>query len=108
VAARQCLDAPAHPAQPADDGAGAEVVAAEARAVIATAGKAAGQPVAVLPMMGGSVPIYLFDEIFKVPVIGLPIVNHDNSQHAADENMRLRNLWDGIETYAALMVELDW
>jgi len=33
-------------------------------------------------MMGGSVPIYLFEEIFQVPIVGLPIVNHDDSQHA--------------------------
>lgn len=79
-----------------------------ARAVIAAASKAAGQDVAVLPMMGGSVPIYMFDDVFKVPVIGVPIVNHDNSQHAANENLRLRNLWDGIVTYAALMAELNW
>ena len=36
--------------------------------------------------MGASVPIYLFADIFKVPVIGLPIVNHDNNQHNFDEN----------------------
>jgi len=79
-----------------------------AQAVIATATKAARQPIAVLPMMGASVPIYLFADIFKVPVIGLPIVNHDNNQHAANENLRLQNLWDGIETYAAMMAELNW
>ncbi len=79
-----------------------------ARAVIAAAGAAAGQPVAIMPMMGGSVPIYLFDQAFKVPVIGLPIVNHDNNQHAANENLRLQNLWDGIRTYASMMNKLDW
>jgi acetylornithine deacetylase/succinyl-diaminopimelate desuccinylase-like protein len=79
-----------------------------ARAVVAAAGKAAQGPVAVLPMMGGSVPIYLFADIFKVPVIGLPIVNHDNNQHAANENQRLQNLWDGIETYAAMLAALSW
>lgn len=79
-----------------------------AKAAIAVAGRAAGGPVAVLPMMGGSVPIYLFDEILKAPVIGLPIVSHDNNQHAPNENARLRNLWDGIELYAAMMGDLDW
>ena len=59
-------------------------------------------------MMGASVPIHLFADIFKVPVIGLPIVNHDNNQHAADENQRLQNLWDGIETYATMMASLSW
>ena len=47
--------------------------------------------------------MYLFAEILTTPVIGVPIVNHDNNQHAANENLRLQNLWDGIEVYAALM-----
>ncbi|HEY5413128.1 MAG TPA: M20/M25/M40 family metallo-hydrolase, partial [Caulobacteraceae bacterium] len=79
-----------------------------AQAVVAAADKAAGYPVAVLPMMGASVPIYLMNDVFAVPVVGLPIVNHDNNQHAPNENMRLRNLWDGIDTYAAMMAELSW
>ncbi len=78
------------------------------RAVLATAERAAAGPVAVLPMMGGSVPIYLFTKILDVPAIGLPIANHDNNQHAANENARLQNLWDGIETYAAMLGELNW
>ena len=59
-------------------------------------------------MMGGSVPLHLFADVFEAPIIGLPIVNHDNNQHAANENLRLQNLWDGINTYAALMAELRW
>jgi acetylornithine deacetylase/succinyl-diaminopimelate desuccinylase-like protein len=70
--------------------------------------RATQQPVALLPMMGASVPIYLFAGIFKVPVIGLPIVNHDDNQHAANENLRLQNLWDGIDAYAAMMSDLQW
>jgi acetylornithine deacetylase/succinyl-diaminopimelate desuccinylase-like protein len=79
-----------------------------ARAIIESARRAADGPVAVLPMMGGSVPLYLFAQRFKVPVIGLPIVNHDNNQHAANENLRLGNLWDGIDAYAAMMALLNW
>jgi acetylornithine deacetylase/succinyl-diaminopimelate desuccinylase-like protein len=41
-------------------------------------------------------------------VIGLPIVNHDNNQHAANENLRLKNLWDGIDTYAGMIAQLRW
>jgi acetylornithine deacetylase/succinyl-diaminopimelate desuccinylase-like protein len=33
-------------------------------------------------------------------------VNHDNNQHAANENLRLQNLWDGIEVYAMIMSRL--
>jgi len=36
----------------------------------------------------------------------VPIANHDNNQHSANENLRLRNLWDGIELYATLFAEL--
>jgi acetylornithine deacetylase/succinyl-diaminopimelate desuccinylase-like protein len=79
-----------------------------AKAVIAAASKAAGAKVVVLPMAGGSVPLYMFADVFAAPIICLPIVNHDNNQHAANENLRLQNLWDGINTYAALMAELTW
>lgn len=85
-----------------------DIAIAPAQAAIRAADDAAGEPVALLPMMGGSVPIYLFHDILKVPVIGLPIVNHDDSQHAPNENLRLKNLWDGIDTYAAMMAELGW
>lgn len=33
----------------------------------------------------------------------LPIVNHDNNQHGENENLRLQNLWDGIELYAGVL-----
>ena len=59
-----------------------------------------------MPILGGSLPLYLFDEILATPVIVVPIVNHDNNQHAPNENLRLQNLWDGIEIYAALIAGL--
>ena len=59
-----------------------------------------------LPTVGGSIPMYLFQQPDDTPVIGLPIANHDDNQHAADENLRLQNLWDGIEVYAALFAGL--
>ncbi|WP_130620899.1 M20/M25/M40 family metallo-hydrolase [Dyella amyloliquefaciens] len=86
----------------------ADMSSPAARAVLATTERAAGGPVAVLPMMGASVPMYLFASQLDVPAIGLPIVNHDNNQHAANENARLQNLWDSIETYAAMLGELNW
>lgn len=56
------------------------------------------------PTMGGSVPLYIFEAATGAPQITLPVVNHDNNQHAANENIRIKNLWDGIEIFAALMV----
>jgi acetylornithine deacetylase/succinyl-diaminopimelate desuccinylase-like protein len=58
------------------------------------------------PTMGGSLPLYLIDEVLNVPVVILPIANHDNNQHGKDENLRLQNLWDGMELYAALLIGL--
>lgn len=67
---------------------------------------AAGHAPVHLPTMGGSIPMYLFQQPNETPVIGLPTANHDNNQHAADENIRLQNLWDAIEVYAALFAAL--
>ena len=47
-----------------------------------------------------------FYDVLQVPLITLPIVNHDNAQHAKDENIRLQNLWDGIEVFAGVMTRL--
>ncbi|MCK4766386.1 MAG: M20/M25/M40 family metallo-hydrolase [Candidatus Aminicenantes bacterium] len=58
----------------------------------------------MLPSLGGSLPIYLFSDILKVPVIGVSIANYDNNQHQANENIRIGHLWRGIETFAALLM----
>ncbi|HTT04909.1 MAG TPA: M20/M25/M40 family metallo-hydrolase [Steroidobacteraceae bacterium] len=78
------------------------------RAVQAAARRSGAGPLVLMPMMGASVPMFLFAQTLQVPVVGLPIVNHDDSQHAPDENLRLQNLWDGIQTYAAMMGTLNW
>lgn len=77
-----------------------------ARGVARVVEEAAGGPIVLLPTLGGSGPIYIFDEVLHAPTIGVPIVNHDNNQHGADENLRLQNLWDGIGIYAALIARL--
>ena len=60
-------------------------------------------PLVILPTLGGSIPLYLFTDNLKTPAIGIPIANHDNNQHSSDENIRLQNLWDGIETLYGLL-----
>ncbi len=59
-------------------------------------------PVA-LPTTGGSVPLYAFTETLGLPTITVPTVNHDNNQHSPNENLKIRNLWDGIEILAVLL-----
>jgi len=72
------------------------------RQIIAAVESARGR-VIKMPTLGGSVPLYIFTDFLKTPCIGVPIANHDNNQHSANENIRLQNLWDGIETMAALL-----
>jgi acetylornithine deacetylase/succinyl-diaminopimelate desuccinylase-like protein len=65
--------------------------------------EAARGAVIQLPTLGGSLPIAPIQEVLQAPVVIVPIANHDNNQHGHNENMRLQNLWDGIETMAALL-----
>jgi acetylornithine deacetylase/succinyl-diaminopimelate desuccinylase-like protein len=74
---------------------------------LATLMTAADHEPVLLPTSGGSLPIHLFESASKAPVIVFPIANHDNNQHAANENLRLQNLWDGIEVFAAFFSGLD-
>jgi acetylornithine deacetylase/succinyl-diaminopimelate desuccinylase-like protein len=78
------------------------------RAAVKIVGDIMGTPPVVLPTLGGSLPVHLFAD--RAPLIGMPIVNHDNNQHAANENLRLQNLWDGIEVFAGLLARLgaEW
>lgn len=73
------------------------------RAVIAALSDGAKDKLILNPTVGASGPGYLFEQILKVPIISLPIANYDDNQHAADENLRVQNLWDGIELYTALL-----
>lgn len=64
--------------------------------------EAAGDQALRVPALGGSLPLYLFTEGLNKPAVIVPIANHDNNQHAPDENLRLANLWYGIDLYAAI------
>lgn len=61
-----------------------------------------------MPILGGSVPMYTFAEALKMPIVGVPLANADNNQHGANENLRIQNLWDGIEIYAGLLTDVSW
>jgi acetylornithine deacetylase/succinyl-diaminopimelate desuccinylase-like protein len=65
--------------------------------------KSAREAVVLLPTMGGSVPLGAMERAAQTRTITVPIANYDDNQHAANENLRLQNLWDGVETMAALL-----
>jgi acetylornithine deacetylase/succinyl-diaminopimelate desuccinylase-like protein len=59
--------------------------------------------VILLPTSGATVPMDVMERAAETHTIMVPIANHDDNQHAANENLRLENLWNGIETMAALI-----
>jgi acetylornithine deacetylase/succinyl-diaminopimelate desuccinylase-like protein len=77
------------------------------RALIRIVNEATGEPVVKLPPLGGSVPLYIFENL-HLPVIGVPMVNYDDNQHSPDENLRIGNLWRGMELYGAILADLRW
>ena len=72
------------------------------REVIETVESVRG-PAVKLPTMGGGLPLEAIERPLGAPTIIIPIGNHDNNQHSFDENLRIQNLWDGIELMAALL-----
>lgn len=73
-------------------------------AVIEAVQSTSKDPIVKLPTSGGSLPLSIITERLKTVTITVPIVNYDNNQHAENENLRLQNFWDGIETLAAVML----
>lgn len=74
-----------------------------AREVIDAARRVAGDRLLLVPGLGGSLPLYLFTDVLERPTVIVPVANHDNNQHGANENLRIENLWYALELYAALL-----
>lgn len=72
-------------------------------ALIEAVQSTATDKVVLLPTSGGSLPLSVITENLATVTLSVPIANYDNNQHAENENIRIQNLWDGIETYAAIM-----
>jgi acetylornithine deacetylase/succinyl-diaminopimelate desuccinylase-like protein len=73
------------------------------KAVIDAVQSTSQERIVLLPTSGGSLPLSIITERLKTVTISVPIANYDNNQHAENENIRLQNFWDGIETWAAIM-----
>jgi acetylornithine deacetylase/succinyl-diaminopimelate desuccinylase-like protein len=76
-------------------------------AVVGVVKAAAGNDTVVMPSSGGSVPMYIFEDL-GLTVVGVPIVNYDNHQHSSDENLRLGHFWRGMEIYGAILADMNW
>lgn len=56
-------------------------------------------------IMGGTVPIAPFINALGIPAVIVPLVNADNNQHSPNENLKIWNFTNGIQTFLALMVK---
>ena len=65
--------------------------------------RALNQRLVQLPTIGGGLPFGVFSDSLALPTIGLAVVNFDNNQHAANENIRVGHFWEAIEIFAALV-----
>ena len=60
-------------------------------------------PLVLLPSLGGSLPLYLIRRELGAPTVTLGLWNHDNNQHAEDENVRVGHLMNGIVAVANVL-----
>lgn len=62
-----------------------------------------GEPPVMKRTSGGSIPIAPFVETLGIPAVTVPTVNADNNQHSPNENLRLGNFVEGIQTMLAIL-----
>ena len=60
----------------------------------------------IYPVMGGSLPDYVFTQILGKPSFVVPYANADGANHAPNENIEIARFIDGIKTGTALLSEL--
>ncbi|MCW0002173.1 M20/M25/M40 family metallo-hydrolase [Pararhizobium sp. YC-54] len=67
---------------------------------------AQGEEPLLIPAGFGSLPGYVFTKILGIPAFVTPYANHDEANHAPNENLELSCFYSGIRTGAALLHEL--
>lgn len=75
----------------------------ESQALIGTLERVWGEVPIRNRTMGGTVPIDFFIQALGIPAVIVPTVNFDNNQHSNNENVRIKNLWDAVVSFAAVL-----
>jgi acetylornithine deacetylase/succinyl-diaminopimelate desuccinylase-like protein len=60
----------------------------------------------LVPAMGGSLPEYIWTKVLGVPAFVTPYANHDEANHAPNENIEVELFLAGIRSGVAMMIEL--
>ena len=76
-------------------------VVAAVRDFCTTMGEA--EPPVILPTLGGSLPLSELAPALDMPLISVPLANHDDNQHAPNENLRLGHYLQGISTMLSVV-----
>lgn len=66
-----------------------------------------GREPVIFPGMGGSGPDYLFTGVLGLPSVWFPLSPHDSNNHAPNENILLKDFFDGIKIGATLIERLS-
>lgn len=61
------------------------------------------QELVKIRIMGGTVPIAAFINELDIPALIVPLVNPDNNQHSPNENLKVKNIRYGIDTFYKLL-----
>ena len=77
-----------------------------AKPLIAAVTRAHGIDPLLYPVVGGSLPDYVFTKILGLPAFVTPYANADEANHAPNENMEVALFLKGIKTGAALLAAL--
>jgi acetylornithine deacetylase/succinyl-diaminopimelate desuccinylase-like protein len=67
--------------------------------------RAFGQEPIRIRMSGGSIPISPFVVTLGVPAVTVPTVNRDNNQHSPNENLRIGNYIEGVQTFLSILTQ---
>ncbi len=66
-----------------------------------------GKEAVATPVLGGSLPNYVFTDILGMPVVSVPYANPDENNHAPNENIKLWCYYAGIRTTARFLYEVS-
>jgi acetylornithine deacetylase/succinyl-diaminopimelate desuccinylase-like protein len=77
------------------------------KAVVSAVRKAFESEPILYPVTGGSNPSSIICDFLKIPIVKVPYGNHDESNHAPNENMVVDLFYKGIKCSATVFYELS-
>lgn len=73
------------------------------RLIVDAAREAYGQEPVVMPLLGATMPDFVWTKVLKLPSVTVPYANADENNHAPNENMDLECFYKGIHCSAQVI-----